>query len=287
MRKRKLIAFSAALTLITCSSVSCGNTAEPASQVNIQTEVVDATSEIIDETIYESVSDIMETTEAETENEETPQVDVQLPDLSEYGIDTSDLKLSAQSYSMGVDDHTYSGVDFSYYTNDDGDEFLFYPDGSLYQYLSGNNAYGEEYSLTEDEYKTKAYEILKQLVPDLDGYEETHNVGGYEIALERKGACEDTGAHAEINLAADGSVESIFINKNDITDTEVIEKLREKAQEAAESRWNDLAQFNYVTIDNCDMLFTSGDKKCGIFTYTISEGEPEAFGCYKVLVCDE
>ncbi|MBP7187061.1 MAG: hypothetical protein KBA55_09935 [Ruminococcus sp.] len=285
MKNRKMIALTSALMLMAVPFTGCGETSQPAVETSVQTSVGDeSTAETTEETASSETTEA-DTAAAETAETQAADVEVQFPDLSAFGIDPTTFRLSDEPYFLDVDDNDY-GLDFIKYINDAGDEFVFYPDGKFYSYERDYVDEAEDSGLTDEEFNELAYNAVKAAVPDIDGFtasaEEDH-IWRYTKA----GVCEDTGELAMIRLNEDGSLLWLGVNRNSIADASVVDALKEKAKTAAENRWKDKADFNYVNIEYPVEFFTVGGKNYGIFNYVISEGDPEAFGCYDVLVGED
>ena len=264
MKNRKMIALTSALMLMAVPFTGCGETSKPAAETSVQASVGDvSTAETTEETASSETTEA-DTAAAETVETQAADVEVQFPDLSAFGIDPTTFRLSDEPYFLDVDDNDY-GLDFIRYINDAGDEFVFYPDGKFYSYERDYVDEAEDSGLTDEEFNELAYNAVKAAVPDIDGFtasaEEDH-IWRYTKA----GVCEDTGEVAMIRL---------------------VDALKEKAKTAAENRWKDKADFKYVNIEYPVEFFTVGGKNYGIFGYVISEGDPEAFGCYNVLVGED
>ena len=285
MKKKKIIAFSAALTLILSALAGCHSTSQPAENVsmNVQTTVIDATTEIIEEPNSETAAPVVQDEETD-EPEDT--ASVEFPDLSAYGIDSSEFTRTDDPYLTQRDSEADTDIDFISYKNENGDRLFFYPDGRFNCYLRGTYFDDLSYEGVKEEYRERAIEVLKTVVPDLDEFTE-QEIAGRSILFTKKGDCDDLDEYAEVLIDPDGNIGTLWITRSGITDAEAVDRLREKAQEAAENRWKDIGDFNYVTVDNANVLFKVGERNCGIFDYTVSEGDPEALGCYEIFVCDE
>ena len=294
MKKRKLIAFSAVFTIMTASFVSCGNASGTAADVKSESTVIDATTEIIDETTYittDDIAELLETAEKETEESEEEEsasdTEVQLPDLSAFGIDSSSFTKDEHCDMITFDHLPDVDLEFISYSNEKGDKFIFYPDGRFHGYYSSDDPVESDYTLSEEEYTDKAYAVLHAVIPDIDEFTETENNDGYKINLIRKGLCEALDDCAEIRLKPDGSLDWVYTNINNVTDSSAIDRLIENAKAVAESKWKDKADLNYVSITADLCYFSIDGKNYGIFEYSVSEGDPEAVGCYYVLACDQ
>ena len=210
--------------------------------------------------------------------------EVKFPDLSDYGIKESDFRRDDEPYHLSDVHDADEAMQFISYTNDNGDRMVFTPKGNFYSYSRKNSFTSEKkFTLSAGEYDKITYGAMKKIIPNIKKY---NKVGTTDVTFEKRKNPKII-ERAKIMLDGDGSIIYIKVdNSVELSDKEV-EKLKNKAQKQAEERWKNMSGFNYVTINYDCGFFKIDGINCGIFNYTISEGDPEAFGCYDILVCDK
>ena len=246
---RRIFAFLSVLTLVTALSASCSDDAPLPTDVEVTVQTGTAPVLISADNTTSSTS-AKKTTEkaAEETTAEIPilkpdieKVSIDLPDLSELGIDTSTYPSEGEKYmtEFGVGcEIGYKGerpkITEIICADDDMNMLIFNEKGWLCRYdgpvISSNDA--PELTKSYEEYKEMGLKYLKIIEPDFKGYDEDE----FDIDSENKRCTmtmkrtygDDMYDRLKIIYDGDGLVYQFSISRTGVRDTEAPARLRQK-----------------------------------------------------------
>ena len=308
MNIRNKIAFSAALFILTASFSSCHK--DNPLPMYIGDPTVQTGTTVTDFSNKNSTAVKTEKTVTTETTDETPKepdiekVSVELPDLSELGIDTDTFPSEGEKFitEIGV------GCDIGYKgerpkkteiicTNEDQNMLIFDENGTLCFYDGPIISFNEAPELTkpDEEYKEMGLKYLKIIEPDFKGYDEDT----FDIDRENRRCTmtmkrtygDDIYDRLKIIFDGDGMVYQFSVNHwgKGVSDTEAPARLRQKV-------------VDYGT-DYCEKHFHNGSSVSDIvgdcfeidgtiygkYSYIVNSGTAYSpvYSTYQIIVRDE